>query len=147
MTEDHQIAFWKVKDALVRPPVLATFESNKETRINTDASRKNGLGFCLIQLHETKWRILQSGSFFLSPTENHHPLREIFNEQQMGEIENLKLQKIKSALQTNYQFQVRCRKGSEHKIKDALSQNPVDEPGEEDTKVAACCVGFDRGQA
>ena len=64
-TEVHQEAFNKVKKALTSPPVLAHYDVNLPTALQTDASRLNGLGYALLQSHGEHWRLVQCGSKFL----------------------------------------------------------------------------------
>ncbi|QQP51889.1 Uncharacterized protein FKW44_013375, partial [Caligus rogercresseyi] len=62
----HEEAFKNVKKALVQPPVLGMFDPTAETCLQTDASRKHGLGFALLQKDkDDKWRLIQCGSRFL----------------------------------------------------------------------------------
>lgn len=61
-TTDHDAAFAAFKWALSSPPVLAPFEPTAETALQTDASRKNGLGYALLQKQEGRWRLIQCGS-------------------------------------------------------------------------------------
>jgi hypothetical protein len=48
-TTDHDRAFEAVKTALVAPPILAPFDPELETSLQVDASRKNGMGYALLQ--------------------------------------------------------------------------------------------------
>lgn len=50
-TADHYHAFELVKAALVASPVLAYFDPGRETVIQVDASRKNGMDYVLLQRH------------------------------------------------------------------------------------------------
>ena len=43
----------------------------------TDASRKNGLGFALLQRHDNQWKIIQCGSRFLSDAESRYAIVEL----------------------------------------------------------------------
>ena len=45
---EHQAAFKQMKKEIVRAPILAYYNSKKETILQTDASIK-GLGACLLQ--------------------------------------------------------------------------------------------------
>ena len=164
---DHTAAFEDVKRALVSPPVLGMFDKNARTCLQTDASRKNGLGYALLQQHEEDgpWRLIQCGSRFLTDAEtryamvelealailwairkctlyltamphfdvvsDHNPLKSLFNKTDIAAIENPKVQDYRMKLMS-YNFTVHWRKGSEHKIPDALSRAPVHDPEEED---------------
>ena len=68
-TSNHTVAFKEVKDILLSPAVLKTFDLHAETVLQTDASRKNGLGFALMQKQGEEWCLIQCGSRFLSDTE------------------------------------------------------------------------------
>ena len=59
---------------------------------------------------------------------DHHPLKTIFNKKDLFEVDNDKLIKIKQELQSKYVFTVDCRKGSNHRVPDALSRNPAKDP-------------------
>ena len=73
----HDEAFTAVKAALVSPPVLAHFDPKLPTVLQTDASRRKGLGFALLQRHEATWRLVQCGSRFLSDTESRYAMVEL----------------------------------------------------------------------
>ena len=76
-TADHDEALKKVKSALSVPPKLVHFDVSKETRLTTDASRSNGLGFSLEQKHGDKWYLVECGSRFLTPTESRYATIEL----------------------------------------------------------------------
>ena len=76
-TEEHTRAFEEVKEALLEPPVLAVFDPTKETRLETDASKLNGLGFTLLQKHGDRWRLVLCGSRFLSDVETRYAALEL----------------------------------------------------------------------
>jgi hypothetical protein len=44
-TADHEKVFEAVKAALLAPPILAHFDLSRETSLQVDASRKNGMGY------------------------------------------------------------------------------------------------------
>jgi len=73
----QESAFQAVKSALVAPPVLAHFDPALPTALQTDASRRKGLGFALLQQHDRKWRLVQCGSRFLSDTESRYAMVEL----------------------------------------------------------------------
>jgi transposase InsO family protein len=74
----QQHAFEQVKAALVKPPILATFDPALPTRLETDASRLKGLGFVLRQLHpDGRWRLVQCGSRFITDTESRYAIIEL----------------------------------------------------------------------
>lgn len=74
---DHNVAFEKVKKALVSTPTLAYFNFHAKTRLETDASRTRGLGFALLQEHDGAWRLVQCGSRFLSGAESRYAMIEL----------------------------------------------------------------------
>jgi len=77
-TPDHQAAFEKAREELSNPNQLAYFDHRKPTRLYTDASRLNGLGFVVKQLQdEGHWRIVQAGSRFLSSAETRYAMVEL----------------------------------------------------------------------
>jgi hypothetical protein len=74
----QQHAFEQVKAALVKPPILATFDPALPTRLETDASRLKGLGFVLRQQHpDGRWRLVQCGSRFITDTESRYAIIEL----------------------------------------------------------------------
>ncbi|QQP55719.1 Uncharacterized protein FKW44_000153 [Caligus rogercresseyi] len=76
----QQEAFEEVKKILVSPPVLAHFDPSLPTRILTDASRLNGLGYALMQNHsseEEHWKLIQCGSRYLTDTETRYSVGEL----------------------------------------------------------------------
>ncbi|QQP57647.1 Uncharacterized protein FKW44_002706 [Caligus rogercresseyi] len=74
----HEEAFKNVKKALVQPPVLGMFDPTAETCLQTDASRKHGLGFALLQKDkDDKWRLIQCGSRFLKDVETRYAMVEL----------------------------------------------------------------------
>ena len=76
-TPDHQTAFGNVKKALSAPPVLAHYDPELPTVLQTDAARLKGLGYALLQQHGDRWRLVQCGSRFLSDTESRYAMVEL----------------------------------------------------------------------
>ena len=70
-------AFNNVKDELCKSPILKNFDPSKETCLQTDASRLNGIGYALLQKHSEKWHLITSGSRFLSETESRYATIEL----------------------------------------------------------------------
>ena len=69
-TARHQAAFEEAREALSAEANLAPFNPARKTRLATDASRLNGLGFLLTQRGEDgQWRLVQCGSRRLSKHE------------------------------------------------------------------------------
>ena len=69
-TSDQENAFKAIKMALTSPPILGTFDPIEATVLQTDASRKNGFGYALLQHQSGHWRLIQCGSRFLTDTES-----------------------------------------------------------------------------
>ena len=76
-TETHTTAFQATKKALVTAPTLAHYDPSKPTALHTDASRRKGLGYALLQKHADKWRLTQCGSRFLTETESRYAMVEL----------------------------------------------------------------------
>ena len=77
MAVAHEEAFTKVKTALTSPPVLAHFDPSLPTVLQTDASRRKGLDYALMQQHGSRWKLIQCGSRFLSDTESRYAVVEL----------------------------------------------------------------------
>ena len=73
----HDDAFTAVKEALVSPPSLAQYDPSLPTVLHTDASRRKGLGFALLQQHGEQWRLVQCGSRFLQDSETRYAIVEL----------------------------------------------------------------------
>ncbi|KAK3762997.1 hypothetical protein RRG08_041613 [Elysia crispata] len=67
----QRIAFNKVKELLIKPPVLAYFDPKKPTVVEADSS-SYGLGGCLLQEHEEGLRPVAFCSRSLSNTEQRY---------------------------------------------------------------------------
>jgi len=78
-TADHQQAFEKARAELATEATLTYFELGRPTRLFTDASRLNGLGFILKQQvqPEGQWKVVQAGSRFLKPAETRYAMIEL----------------------------------------------------------------------
>lgn len=76
-TADHDQAFEAVKEALVAPPVLAHFDPGRETVIQVDASRKNGMGYVLLQRHGDAWKLTDTNSRWCRDTESRYAIVEL----------------------------------------------------------------------
>jgi hypothetical protein len=71
-----------VKKVWASPPILAHFDISLPTRLLTDASKLNGLGYALMQNHALSgkaeiWKLIQCGSRFLSDTETRYSSGEL----------------------------------------------------------------------
>ena len=73
----HGGAFTAVKMALVSPPSLAQYDPSLPTVLHTDASRRKGLGFALLQQHGEQWRLVQCVSRFLKDSETCYAIVEL----------------------------------------------------------------------
>ena len=77
-SQEHSDAFEALKSHIVNSDtILALFDPTRPTRLETDASRLNGLGFVLRQLHDDGWRIVQCGSRFLTDAETRYAVIEL----------------------------------------------------------------------
>ena len=76
-TETHTTAFQATKIALVTAPTLAHYDPSKPTALHTDASRRKGLGYALLQKYADKWRLIQCGSRFLTETDSRYAMVEL----------------------------------------------------------------------
>ena len=74
---DHEEAFESVKKTMVDPPSLRQFDPLLETALHTDASRKNGLGYVLLQKHPEGWHLVQAGSRFVTDAESNYAMVEL----------------------------------------------------------------------
>jgi hypothetical protein len=76
-TADHDSAFSAVKKALVVPPILANFNPALETSLQVDASRKNGMGYVLLQLHGSTWKLVDANFRWCTDTESRYAIVEL----------------------------------------------------------------------
>jgi hypothetical protein len=76
-TADHDTAFSAVKQALLAPPVLAQFDPSLETSLQVDASRKHGMGYALLQLHGSTWKLVDANSRWCTDTESRYAIVEL----------------------------------------------------------------------
>lgn len=68
---EQATAFRTLKKALSSPPVLAMYDSNKDTKVSADAS-SYGLGGVLLQKNEEEWKPVAYASRSLTPTEQRY---------------------------------------------------------------------------
>ena len=78
-----------------------------------------------------KCKMFLSGLQHFSILTDHNPLVLILNTRRLDEIENPRLQRLKSRLMA-YSFSAKWIKGSINDAPDALSRNPVSDPSNED---------------
>jgi transposase InsO family protein len=77
-TSDHDKAFQATKNALLNPPVLATYDPCRPTMLQTDASRTKGLGYILLQQDkQNQWKLIDANSRFISDTEARYAMVEL----------------------------------------------------------------------
>ena len=74
--QDHDAAMLNIKSSLLRIPTLAYYEFGAPTRLETDVSRNNGLGYALLPLQGGNWRLIKCGSRFISDTESRYAMIE-----------------------------------------------------------------------
>jgi hypothetical protein len=76
--EDHEEEFSRAKEVLLSTGLVKYFDPSLPTTLLTDASRKNGLGYALIQESlNGKTRLIQCGSCSLSPAETRYATIEL----------------------------------------------------------------------
>ena len=77
-TQEMNEAFQKTKKFLSTPAALAFYDHRRETRLYTDASRLNGLGFVLKQKQpDGYWKTVQAGSRYLTGAEERYAMVEL----------------------------------------------------------------------
>ena len=74
---EHQNAFTELKEELSKSPCLSHFDPNLETRLETDASRKKGFGYALLQKQEDDWTLVAAGSRYLKDVETRYAMVEL----------------------------------------------------------------------
>ena len=74
---EHSNAFEKIKKELCSSPILTQFDPKLPVKLQTDASKLNGLGFALLQQYGEQWKLIQCGSKFLTPTETRYATIEL----------------------------------------------------------------------
>jgi hypothetical protein len=57
--------------------VLVHFDPGRETTIQVDASRKNGMGYALLQRHGDSWRLVDANSRWCTDTESRYAIVEL----------------------------------------------------------------------
>ena len=75
--DDHEQAFESVEQTLSAPPILSTFDPAAETMLLNNASRKNGLGYLLLQRQDSLWKLILCGSHFKLETEVRYAMVEL----------------------------------------------------------------------
>ena len=73
----HTQAFEEIKHEFSNPAKLKHYDPKLPTRLLTDASKLNGLGFMLMQQRQESWHMIQCGSRFLTPTESRYASIEL----------------------------------------------------------------------
>ena len=76
-TTDHEQAFYAVKLALVFPAVVVQFDQLRDTIIQVDTSRKNGIGYALLQRHDDGRRLVDANSRWCSDVESRYAIVEL----------------------------------------------------------------------
>ena len=75
----------------------------------------------------SKCRLFLAGIQHFTIITDHNPLISILNHHRLDEVENPRLQRLKTRLMA-YNFTAEWRKGSQNDAPDALSRNPVSDP-------------------
>jgi hypothetical protein len=76
-TADHEMAFEAVKATLLAPPILAHFDPSRVTSLQVYASRKNGMGYALLQKYDEQWRLIDANSRWCTDTESRYAIVEL----------------------------------------------------------------------
>lgn len=76
-TTNQETAFEAVKMALMTPCILAHFDPSREASLQVDASRKNGMGYALLQKHDEQWRLIDANSRWCMDTEFRYAIVEL----------------------------------------------------------------------
>ena len=74
---EQQQAFDDLKKELSKSPCLAHFDPNLETKLETDASRKKGFGYVLLQKQNSEWKMVAAGSRYLKDVETRYAMVEL----------------------------------------------------------------------
>ena len=138
--EGHDKAFEAVKECLLRLHVVALFDPKLSTRIDTDGSKLNGLGYSLHSRHlsetESRYALIEFEAFsvawgvktfhyFLAglPTflvrNYHRTLIPILNNYALNEIDNPRFQRLVKKLGP-YQYMAEHISGVNNAVADAL---------------------------
>ena len=158
---EHQKDFNLVNKLLVSEAVVQYFDVTKDTEILTDASRKQGLGFALMQRDATgRRRMIQCGSRLITKAEEnlatveleakaieftiikyrHYLIFTVLIDhrpltsiftKRMDETTNTRLLRIREKL-SNFWLEVKWEPGKTNLIADALSRAPVFAPPEDE---------------
>ena len=153
-SNDCQLAFDNVKDALVQPCLLHHYDPSRDTFLLTDASKLNGLGFALMQKQESEEFLIICGSRNISDAEKRYaPIeleavaicwailkcrlyllggyftvvtdhRPLLGIFSKRDTENTRLRRVLDKL-APYTFDVKWIQGKDHLIADALSRAPI----------------------
>ena len=75
--EEHQQAMEEVKEIMTNFPLRTHFDPKLPTIIETDAARKKGLGYALMQLHGEEYKIVEAGSGWLTPAEQNYGMTSL----------------------------------------------------------------------
>merc|ERR1712015_215814 len=74
---EHQKAFDELKEELSKSPCLSHFDPKLETRLETDASRKKGFGYALLQKQGDNLKLVAAGSRYLKDVETRYAMVEL----------------------------------------------------------------------
>ena len=75
--EEHQRAMEEVKEIMTNFPLRTHFDPKLPTIIETDAARKKGSGYALMQLRGEEYRIVEAGSRWLTPAEQNYGMTSL----------------------------------------------------------------------
>lgn len=74
---DRDSAISAVKKAFVVPPILVHLDPALETSLQVDASRKNVMGYVLLQLHGSTWKCVDADSRWCTDTISRYAIVEL----------------------------------------------------------------------
>ena len=98
------------------------FLTDTESRYATIEKEMLGVTWAVIKCHK-----FLAGLQHFDIITDHNPLLSILNNRRLDEIENPRLQRLRTKLMA-YHFTAHWQKGSLHSAPDALSRNPVNDP-------------------
>ena len=73
----HTNAFERTKKTLSKPPILAYFNPKLPVVLETDAAKLKGLGYALLQKHDSIWKLVDCRSRFFTDTESRYATIEL----------------------------------------------------------------------
>ena len=75
--EEHTEAMEAVKKVITSFPIRMHFDPKLPTILETDAARRKGLGYCLMQRHKDGLKVVEAGSRWLTPPEQNYGMTSL----------------------------------------------------------------------